>query len=1275
MTADRTKIATMMWDSHTPIIEKVAKDIDIEIICRSASEIERKGLSIKDVVSILDDADIVVMFKSNTKFWSDLEDELSKDKSKRKIVCFGTEPTSWSLTSVDHEIAINAYRYMLNSGEENFRRMFKYLETSILGKGDEILPPVEIPWQGIIHPDASDKVFMTLEEYLEWYDRPKDGMWVGIIASRPIWMMDGCRIEKEFVKHLEDEGLNVILIFTTFSKNIEAGALSVSEGIWKFFTDNGDPVVDAIVKFSTAFIGGESYGDDARSEVDAKELLESMNIPIYQPIVMSRMSVNEWLSLPGLTTDITWQIAFPEFEGVIEPLVIGSDRGFDDNGGKERVIIEERSRRLSKRIHRSILLGRTPNSEKKVVIFLNNFPCYGVEANVGAAAGLDTLESVANILKRMEEEGYTVEPPEDGKDLITRILENKALSEFRWTTIQEIDKRGGALYRMGMEEYNEYFHTLSEHTQNDVINMWGEPPGKGMVLDGELVITGVSFGNVIVAVQPKRGCYGSRCDGEVCKILHDPLCPPPHHFLATYQYYEHIWGAHAVIHTGTHGNMEWTPGKGVGMTSECYPDIAMSDSPHFYIYNSDNPPEGLVAKRRSYATLVDHMQNIMTRVQLYDGFSELENLLSQYDTASRDPTHQEQLKELIINAAKDAKFYEIEMDADTPLKECVRLCHEALSKVRNSQMNMGLHTFGDIPVGDRRVEMVNSIIRYGEEHDSIRDCVADIMELDLSELYKEQGRIDERYKISYGALIEDIGIKTRDTIDLILKGNSIEEALETVGIPGTDEQCRAFDKFIDIIFEISQRMDESKEIDALLNALDGGYTKPGPSGLITRGRYDILPTGRNFYSIDPHSAPNTTAWKVGMKLADTAIEKYLNESGEYPESIGFFWTMTEIVSTGGELMSQMMYLMGARPVWGHDGRVKDFEIMSLEELKRPRIDVTVNVSCILRDNMMHNIDLMDSIVSRIAELDEPLEMNYVRKHTLESITEGMDKEDAYARMFGAPPGSYISGVNLAVFASAWKEDKDLAGVFVKAKGHGYGNNRNGKPMFEQFAKSLSKVNMTFDKTASDEGDVLGCSCHFSNIGGMTVASRYLSGKDVKAYYGDTRDPRDIAVNTLADEIRRTMRTKVLNPMWIEHMKKHGYKGASEMMKRVSRLYGWEATTQEVDDWLFDEVTETFVSDEKMREFFMENNPYAFEELTRRLLEAYTRGLWNTDDETIQSIKDVYMDIESWLEEAAGEGEFQGGEISIITSDDVTGWNSNIDKVSKIIEDVRKRPDN
>ena len=1270
MNSNRIKLMTIMWDSHGPIIERASKHVDMDITYYSPKKLSEDDDCLDKLISEMNHSDIILLYRSSTDFWNKFEEKMNSVKNDQKIVCFGSDPTHWSLTSVDRDVALTAFQYVSNSGEENFIRLFNFLGNSLCGMQAEILPPVELPWQGIIHPDSLDVVFSSIQEYMQWYGKDRSKPWVGIIASRPVWAMDGCAVECSLLRDLENLGINVVLIFTTFSKDSSKGTLSVSEAIERYFTLDNEPFVNAVIKFTTAFVGGTIYGDDSQASVKGEEILSLLDVPVYQPVVLSRMSVEEWQTSPGLTSDITWQIAFPEFEGIIEPLVIGSNRGYSTDDLDIRVVVSERSRRIAQRVAKQISLQRKSNSEKKVLIFLNNFPCAGVEANIGAAAGLDSLESVADILKCMKEEGYAVDVPESGKELIELILERKAYSEFRWTTIQEIIKCGGAVYRMSVDEYNDYFKTLPQATQDDVINSWGEPPGVGMVFENDIVITGVSFGNVIVAVQPKRGCYGSRCDGEVCKILHDPLCPPTHQFLATYHYFEDVWGADVIVHTGTHGSMEWTPGKGVGMTETCYPDICMGTSPHLYIYNSNNPPEGIVAKRRSYATLMDHLQMTMTRVELYDKYTDLENLLAEYNVACMNPVHSEQLKEQIISLASNV-FNELEFKSDISLKECVKICHESLSCVRNSQMNVGLHTFGRIPVGDERCEVVNSIVRYGEEHNSIRDCVADIMGLDLSSLYADQGEINDKYQISNGALIEEISIKTLEIVKLVLEGCDAQSAVKSVMNDADNSQISAFNKFIDEIKDIDERLNNSCEMDALLKGLNGRRILPGPAGPITRGRYDILPTGRNFFSMDPFSVPSTTAWKVGMKLADGVIEKYLSESGEIPENIAFFWTMGEIISTGGEMMSQLLYLLGVKPKWGPDGRVKDIEIIPLNELKWPRIDITVNVSCILRDNLMNCIDLIDSAVRAVAELDEPLDKNFVRKHTLESITSGTDTDDALARMFGAPPGSYISGVNLAVFASSWKEDKDLAEIFVKSKGYGYGSDRNGKPMFEQFASSLSRVNVTFDKVSSDEGDILACGGHFSNVGGLTIAARYLSGTDVKAYYGDTRDPRYISVNTLADEIRRVMRTKVLNPAWIEGMKQHGYKGAGDIMKKITRLYGWEASTKEVDDWIFDEVTATFVSDPEMRQFFKDNNPYALEEIARRLLEANSRGLWNTDENTLQDLQNVYLDLESSLEDLSGDGEYQGSSIDIFTASDVSAWNSNISNASEIVSKVKK----
>jgi len=467
------------------------------------------------------------------------------------------------------------------------------------------------------------------------------------------------------------------------------------------------------------------------------------------------------------------------------------------------------------------------------------------------------------------------------------------------------------------------------------------------------------------------------------------------------------------------------------------------------------------------------------------------------------------------------------------------------------------------------------------------------------------------------------------------------------------------------ILDLNERISASREIEALLNGLEGGYVPAGPSGLITRGRDDVLPTGRNFYSLDPHRVPTKSAFEVGKKLAEKLIEKHLSEEGRYPENVAIFWMANDIMWADGEGMGQIMWLLGVRPVWLPNGRVKGFEVVPLEELKRPRIDVTIRVSGITRDNFPMCIELLDEAIQKVAELPEPEEMNFVRKHTLERLSQnGGDFRSATLRIFCSMPGTYQAGTQLAVYASAWKEEKDLAEVFLYWNGYAYGKGIWGEAKHKEFAESLKSVDVTYNKVVSDEYDLFGCCCYFGTHGGMTAAARYLLGKPVKTYYGDTRDPNHVEVRDLADEIRRVVRTKLLNPKWIEGMKRHGYKGAGDISKRIGRVYGWEATTQEVDDWIFDDIARTFLMKEENKQFFKENNPWALEEIARRLIEAWERGLWNPAEDVKESLKKIYLEIEGWLEENIGDvrGDFQGGSIDIVTAEEIAYWKAKMEEV-------------
>jgi len=881
-------------------------------------------------------------------------------------------------------------------------------------------------------------------------------------------------------------------------------------------------------------------------------------------------------------------------------------------------------------------------SKRKVAIILHNNPCASAEATVGSGAHLDTLESVARILQRMREEGYDVSiPPGDGKELITAIMDKKAISEFRWTSVEEIVRLGGALDMMSIEDYESWFFMLPKDVQKRVIDAWGRPPGEekdgvlpSMVYQGKLVVTGIQYGNAIVCVQPKRGCAGSRCDGQVCRILHDPEVPPPHQYLATYHWVQEVFGADVMVHVGTHGNLEFLPGKSVALSESCLPDIVVGDIPYLYIYNSDNPPEGAVAKRRSYSVIVDHMQTVMSGSGLYGDLKELEDKIGEYNkTKVSEKARAHALEHIILDLLKATNLSEeMRLDAliesGTSFEKVLELAHGKISEMYSTQIPEGMHIFGEVPLGEKRTEMINAVLRFDSQTAKF-----------LSGLTGTQ--VEE----------PELGILAKEFIAAFMAGELSPEA-RILGERLKNRDEMAISAMREQVLDLSRRIDASQEMESLLHGFDGGFIEPGPSGLITRGRPEVLPTGRNFYSLDPSSVPTEAAWRVGRKLADLLIKKYENEQGRLPENVAMYWMASDIMWADGEQLAQMMFLIGVEPTW-KGGRITGYRVIGLEELGRPRIDLTVRSSGITRDCFYNCIELLDQAISEVAALDEPVDMNYLRKHTLENGHTN--------RIFASRPGTYGNGVNLAVYASAWKEEKDLTDVFIQWNSYAYGKDVFGKESHQALVDQLRSVDLTFNKTVTDEYDLLGCCCYFGTHGGLTNAAKELSGHDVSSYYGDTRDRDKVEIRTLADEVRRIVRTKLLNPRWIEGMKQHGYKGAGDISKRVGRVYGWEATTKEVDDWIFDDIARTFVLDEENRRFFQENNPWAMEEIGRRLLEANLRGLWKADQEVLDALKSSYLDIEGWMEEKMGEtgGSFQGGAIDVIPLESMRSWREKV----------------
>jgi len=1265
------KLTAIMWGSYSPILKRAAEATGVELTIYPNRVLDEVPEKVDEALASMRAADVVILYHTSDMFWEQIDKEIKEIGKTVPVISLGYDLSFFAYSSVSPWIVATSQTYIVNSGEENYKNLLRFIDRELLGGTSDPSPPLDLPWEGIYHP-AAPAAFCDIDEYLTWYTPrlPEGAPLIGLIFSRVTWASSNTAIEDTLIRSLEAQGLGVIPAFTYAIRDPNVGAKGMMYVIDEYFVKDGNPRIDAVIKL-VPFLLGTSRGDDYHGKTAADsgvELLNRLNIPVFHPVISMYKSIDQWRESPGLTLDTGWAVAMPEFEGVIEPVFIGASSSSPD-GEKPREPVPDRCDKVAARVKAWVTLAKKPVSERRVSFIFNNNPCANAEANVGSASHLDSMESVARILHRMKEAGYAVNPPADGKELIETIMGKKAISEFRWTTVEDIVAKGGALLQMDLATYLAHFTSLPPAVQKRVNAMWGEPPGLGMVYDNRILITGLSYGNATVHVQPKRGCYGARCDGSVCKILHDPDCPPPHQYLATYQYIQKIFGADVIVHVGTHGSLEFLPGKGLGLSQDCFPDVAAGTFPYLYIYNADNPPEGTLAKRRSYATLVDHMQTTMTGSGLYDGLEELENLLTQYETAKIDPARAHALQHLIIDAITDNNLdREIRLTHDMPLAEVVTKAHEALSKIRNTQIQAGMHIFGDLPEGDKRVDFISSIIRYDNGESSARRVIAQVRGLDFVALLKDQGGYSEEHHASHGALLERIDDDLRQFIRAIFSDPSAScEAIFPGPVPPRlqDDLNRIRDR----ILSINGRLAATREMDSLFNGFDGGYIPAGPSGLISRGHEEVLPTGRNFYSLDPYQVPTRAAWRVGQRLAESLVAKYNNEEGRLPENVAFYWMAADIMAADGEMFAEMFAMLGVEPVWMPNGQVKSFSIIPPGKLGRPRIDITVRSSGILRDNFANCYELLDDAVMAVAALDEPPEQNYVRKHTLAAMeNDGMSLRDATLRIFSSQPGTYSSGVNLAVLASAWKDEKDLADIFVAVNGYAYGREVTGRAAQEQLAANLSTVAVTFNKVQSDEYDLLGCCCYFGAHGGMTAAARHYSGGDVKPYYGDTREPENVGVRDLADELRRVVRTKLLNPKWIDGMKEHGYKGASDIMKRVTRVYGWEASTQEVDDWIFDDIAGTFVNNDEMRQFFEENNPHALEEIARRLLEAEQRGLWNADEEVLDELKRNYLEIESWMEDQISGGEYQGGDVDVVTAQDIPGWNDSMkDLMAKVRE--------
>ncbi|MEW6556074.1 MAG: cobaltochelatase subunit CobN [Elusimicrobiota bacterium] len=1113
----------------------------------------------------------------------------------------------------------------------------------------------QIPWSGYYHPKSG----VTIRKpWLTDNGQQLSGK-VGIFFSRSLLIKKDLNLVNSLIKKLEKRKIFPVAVFAQKKEYGGPGCPGLEPGL-KLLKG-----VDLIINLESSFLIQKSVENE-------KTIIEEINVPIIQTIYSSSRTEKEWEENPqGIspTNQIYW-VAQPEYNGVIEPILTSCrDEKSDDTFGRRKPV-EERVEFLLDRICTWLKLYHLPASKRRITFLLHNAPCAGVEASIGGASGLDTMESVVRIMKQMKNREYKIHNcPENGKGLIDLILNKKAISEFRWTTIDEIVKKGGVIEFITVEKYNQWLNELTPTLKEKMISSWGKPPGEGMVYEGKIVVTGMNFGNINILVEPKRGCYGARCDGKVCKILHDPKVPPTHQCYATYKWAQE--NSDALISVGTHGYIEFLPGKSVGLSKECFPEIIVGDKPHLYIYTVKNPAEGILAKRRAYATLVDHMIPVMKPSGLYDELSEIEELSRQYSQAKllNEKERCEVIMKDIYSLAGKTNL--IDKNKELSDNSFIESLHNKLNLFRETQIRDGMHILSQVPDKEGIINMLVSILRFEGSHPSIRRLILELMGYNYEEIVQNPEKIVDGK--SYGELLEESTQIAKKLLNIALKSmrDYKKKIYGIIKIKNKNKVKGLIELVIwakDII--LPKLKMTKREIPQILKGLEKKYIEPGASGLLTRGKIEVLPTGKNFYSIDPRTIPTRAAWKVGIKMANELLNRYLREEDKYPENIGMVLWSIDGYRADGEQISQILYLLGAKPVWTESGVVKGTEVIPLKELNRPRIDVTIRTSGIFCDTLPHLIELLDETIIKLTQLNESQEDNFIKKHVDEykkmhktQTGDGYDEKEAERqatyRLFCAQPGTYGgNGVSLMIDASAWQSMKDLGEIYIERGGYAYGKGVFGEKSHKEFAHQLGKVETTFHKLASDETDLLDCCCFYDFQGGMYSATKSLGGKAPKVYWGDMHDPQRPQIREMKEEIERVVRTRLLNPKWIEGMKRHGYKGASDISKRIVRIYGWDASAEVVADWIFDDIAQVFVLDKKMRKFFEDNNPWALEEIARRLLEAERRGIWKADPQVLKELQDNYFEIEGWMEEKMGDvtGEYQGGSVDILTKTEVEEWN-------------------
>ncbi len=1046
-------------------------------------------------------------------------------------------------------------QYWLAGSEDNALNLIRFLigryaagQRKHLRHNIDPAPPAEYPEVGLYHPRSSVRIFENAHN-LPPLEKPVRGT-IGLLIMRAYVLAGNTDHYDCVIRALEARGLRVIPAF--------ACGLDARPAIEKFFYEDGNPSIDALVSLTGfSLIGGPAYNDSKAAE----ELLAQLDVPYVAAQAVEFQSLEQWRSSEQglLPIEATMMVAIPELDGATGPMLYGG-RSSHASGKMARDLHgePERADMLAARIARKVALRKKEKEERRVAIVLFNFPPNS--GGTGTAAYLSVFESLYRVLTSLKAKGYTVEVPSSIEELKQRILVGNA--EKFGTDANVCD-----------------FISTDDHVRNEqylaeIEAQWGPAPGRHQANGRSIFVLGETFGNVFVGIQPAFGY-----EGDPMRLLFERGFSPTHAFCAFYRYLKTVFQADCVVHFGMHGALEFMPGKHVALSKDCWPDRLIGDLPNFYLYAANNPSEGLLAKRRTAATLISYLTPPVAKAGLYRGLLDIKASIERW--RNLPPNNVEERKQIadVIHAqgveldlvASGSTWFE---DAEQHILQL----SDAILELEYSLIPDGLHIVGQPPSREERIALLQSIAEASHGIDLTEQAAAEIA--GDSDVGRDLSEIDS----------------------------------ETIAA----------------LREVAALLSQEHELAGLMRALDGRFIRPAPAGDLIRST-EILPTGRNLHGFDPFRIPSKFAMQDAKKQAEIVLQRHLKDEQSYPESLAIvLWGTDNLKSEGGP-MAQALALIGAEPHFDTYGRLVGAKLTPLAELGRPRIDVVMTLSGIFRDLLPLQMKLLAEASYLAASADEPLDQNFVRKHALAYQNEqGCDLETAALRVFSNAEGAYGSNVNHLIDSGRWTDEEELAETYERRKCYAYGKDGRGHNQNALLKSIMCNVDGAFQNLESVELGVTTVDHYFDTLGGISRSVKRSTGRDIPLYIGDqTRG--DNKVRTLSEQVALETRTRVLNPKWYESMLKHGHEGVRHIESHVTNTLGWSATTGQVAPWVYQRISQTFVLDEEMRRRLAELNPLASARVANRLLEAHERKYWQPDEETLEALREAGEELEDRLE--------------------------------------------